>query len=240
MKELLTRLIEIQKIEAEADKIRAGQKRLPARLNELEEGFRVFCEAMEQKRQEFEERQKQKKEKDRQLQTGQEALKRTRERLSEVKTNKEYQSMLKEIESSEVKNGKLEDEIIVLLDGLDGFQKEMKARDEELALRRSSYEQERQTIQTELDSLTGRLEECLLKAGKLKEAMPEAILKKYERIKVIRNGLAVVPAWKEICYGCHMAIPPQMYNELQTSEELVTCPNCNRILYWEDRNAGSN
>jgi len=233
-------LIEIQKIEAEADKIRAGQKRLPARLNELEEGFRVFCEAMEQKRQEFEERQKQKKEKDRQLQTGQEALKRTRERLSEVKTNKEYQSMLKEIESSEVKNGKLEDEIIVLLDGLDGFQKEMKARDEELALRRSSYEQERQTIQTELDSLTGRLEECLLKAGKLKEAMPEAILKKYERIKVIRNGLAVVPAWKEICYGCHMAIPPQMYNELQTSEELVTCPNCNRILYWEDRNAGSN
>jgi len=240
LKELLTRLIEIQKIEAEADKIRAGQKRLPARLNELEEGFRVFCEAMEQKRQEFEERQKQKKEKDRQLQTGQEALKRTRERLSEVKTNKEYQSMLKEIESSEVKNGKLEDEIIVLLDGLDGFQKEMKARDEELALRRSSYEQERQTIQTELDSLTGRLEECLLKAGKLKEAMPEAILKKYERIKVIRNGLAVVPAWKEICYGCHMAIPPQMYNELQTSEELVTCPNCNRILYWEDRNAGSN
>ena len=233
-------MIEIQKIEAEADKIRAGQKRLPARLNELEEGFRVFCEAMEQKRQEFEERQKQKKEKDRQLQTGQEALKRTRERLSEVKTNKEYQSMLKEIESSEVKNGKLEDEIIVLLDGLDGFQKEMKARDEELALRRSSYEQERQTIQTELDSLTGRLEECLLKAGKLKEAMPEAILKKYERIKVIRNGLAVVPAWKEICYGCHMAIPPQMYNELQTSEELVTCPNCNRILYWEDRNAGSN
>ncbi|MCK9363875.1 MAG: C4-type zinc ribbon domain-containing protein [Syntrophales bacterium] len=240
MKELLARLVELQKIEAEAEKIRSGQKNLPTRLSELEAGFSVFCESMEQKRQEFEDRQKQKKEKDRQLQTGQEALKRTRERLSEVKTNKEYQSMLKEIATSEVKNGKLEDEIIALLDGLEVFQKEMKASDEELALRRSSYEGERQAIQAELDSLNGKLEECLGRAGKLKEKMPDVILKKYERIKVIRNGLAVVAAWKEICYGCHMAIPPQMYNELQTSEELITCPNCNRILYWEDRNSGSN
>lgn len=237
MKELLIRLIELQKIEAEAEKIRAGQRNLPTRLNELEAEFKVFCDTIEQKRNEFEDRQKQKREKDRQLQTGQEALKRTRERLAEVKTNKEYQSMLKEIETSEAKNGKFEDEIISLLDALDCFRKDMTASDEELTLRSSSYEGEKQGIEAELASLTGKLDDCLCRVENLKKEMPADILKKYERIKVIRNGLAVVPAWKEVCYGCHMAIPPQMYNELQTTDELMTCPNCNRILYWEDRNA---
>lgn len=237
MKELLIRLIELQKIEAEAEKIRAGQRNLPTRLNELEATFKVFCDTIEQKRNEFEDRQKQKREKDRQLQTGQEALKRTRERLAEVKTNKEYQSMLKEIETSEAKNGKFEDEIISLLDALDCFRKDLTASDEELTLRSSNYEGEKQGIEAELASLTGKLDDRLCRAEKLKKEMPADILKKYEKIKVIRNGLAIVPAWKEVCYGCHMAIPPQMYNELQTTDELMTCPNCNRILYWEDRNA---
>jgi predicted nucleic acid-binding Zn-ribbon protein len=46
----------------------------------------------------------------------------------------------------------------------------------------------------------------------------------------------VVAVWKEVCDGCHMSIPPQLYNELQKSNELITCPSCSRIIYWENRN----
>jgi predicted nucleic acid-binding Zn-ribbon protein len=44
--------------------------------------------------------------------------------------------------------------------------------------------------------------------------------------------LAVVSVWKEVCNGCHMNLPPQLYIELQKSFELHSCPNCNRIIYW--------
>jgi predicted nucleic acid-binding Zn-ribbon protein len=64
--------------------------------------------------------------------------------------------------------------------------------------------------------------------------IPADLLKKYDVIKEKRTGQAVVSVWKEICAGCHMNIPPQMYNELQRYEKVVTCPNCNRIIYWED------
>ena len=70
-------------------------------------------------REQLEALRKRRREKDNQLQMGQETLKRTRERLLEVKTNKEYQSMLKEIETFETKNSHMEDEIISLLDELD-------------------------------------------------------------------------------------------------------------------------
>ncbi len=53
-------------------------------------------------------------------------------------------------------------------------------------------------------------------------------------IKGRRNGIAVVSARSSICSGCNMNLPPQLYNELQRSEELICCPNCNRIIYWDE------
>ena len=236
LNELLVKLVELQKMDSEADRILADKKKLPLRLKELEGGFQSFSDAATRRTAEFDEKQKQKREKDRQLQTAVEMLKRSRDRLSEVKTNKEYQSLLKEIEISEDKNSTLEDEIIYLLDSLDSLEKENKLKEGEFDILRRNYEKEKQRITTEIESLEEELDHCVRKAEELKQEIPADIIKKYEKIKIVGHGLAVVPVWKEVCYGCHMAIPPQMYNELQTSDEIKTCPNCNRIIYWEDRN----
>ena len=235
LNELLVKLIELQKVESEAERILADKKKLPLRLKELEGEFQSFSDAAARMTREFEEKQKQKREKDRQLQTGLEMLTRARDRLSDVKTNKEYQSLLKEIEISEEKNSALEDEIIYLLDSLDSLEKDNKLKEGEVDILRRDYEKESQRITAEIGSLDGELNNCVRKGEELRQEIPADIIKKYERIKTVGHGLAVVLVWKEVCYGCHMAIPPQMYNELQTSDEIMTCPNCNRIIYWEDR-----
>ena len=49
-----------------------------------------------------------------------------------------------------------------------------------------------------------------------------------------RLGLAVVPVVNGVCKGCHMAIPPQLYNIIQRGLSMETCPSCNRIIYWEE------
>ncbi len=235
MKELLVALVELQKIEVEVDKIRAAQKNLPLRLNELDAEFNELCAEFDQKKLEFEEQQKIKREKDRQLLAGQDAMKKTKGRLSEVKTNKEYQSMLKEIETSTFKSGKLEEEIIGLLEKLEGAANEMKLREAQFEAARRNHEEKKQKLKDDIESLTEKLEESAAKSVQLRQALPADVLRKYDRIKTFANGVAIVPVWKEVCYGCHMAIPPQMYNEIQQKTELMTCPNCNRILYWEDR-----
>ena len=120
MKEQLVRLIELQKVESAAGKIHAKRKNLPVQMKILEQEFNLFCEVVETQREQMESARKRRQEKDAQLQAGQESLKRTRERLFEVRTNKEYQSMLKEIEVFEEKNSRIEDEIgeekVVLID----------------------------------------------------------------------------------------------------------------------------
>ncbi|MFZ4437017.1 MAG: zinc ribbon domain-containing protein [Syntrophales bacterium] len=237
LKEQMARLIELQKMESAAGLIQAKKKDLPVRMKTLEEEFNSLSAAVDTEREQLESLRKRRREKDVQLLAGQEALKRTRERLFDVKTNKEYQSMLKEIEAFEAKNSRLEDEMISLLDELDRLETAMKTGEEELEAHRRLYEEEKATLETELNSLAGELKVCIRKSSELKKEIPAEILRKYELIKSAGRGVAVVAVWREVCDGCHMSIPPQLYNELQKTVLLTTCPNCNRIIYWENRNA---
>ena len=239
MIEQLARLIEVQKVELEVGRIHAKRTNLPVRMKTLEEEFDLFCKSAEAQREQVESARKRRKEKDVQLQAGQQTLKRTRERLYEVKNNKEYQSMLKEIDVFESKNGKTEDEIISLLDEIERHETALKSQEEELNVRRRLYEEEIKKAGEEMSSLEGELDGCIRKGEELKKEIPVEILRKYEKIKGSGCAMAVVAAWKEICNGCFMALPPQMYNELQKTTALMTCPNCNRIIYWENRNAGT-
>lgn len=237
MKEHLACLIELQKMESAAGRIHAKKKNLPVQINNLEEEFKGCCDIVDAQRAQVDDLRKRRKEKDAQLLAGQESLKRTRERLFEVKTNKEYQSMLKEIEIFEGKNSKWEDEVISLLDELDRLDTELKAKEAELEIRRKGFEEEKAKLEKELNSFAEELDVCLSRSEEIKKEIPPALLRKYEQIKGVGRGVAVVAVWKEICDGCHMSIPPQMYNELQKTSSLLTCPNCNRIIYWENRNS---
>lgn len=236
LREELARLIELQKIESAAGRIQAKKKDLPVRMKALEDEFSSFSTVVDAEREQLESLRKRRREKDAQLLAGHEALKRTRERLFEVKTNKEYQSMLKEIEAFEAKNSRMEDEMISLLDELEHLETALKTGEGKLEAHRRRYEEEKAGLEAELNSIAGELNVCVRKGSELKKEIPAELLRKYEQIKSVGRGVAVVAVWKEICDGCHMSIPPQLYNELQKSIILTTCPNCNRIIYWENRN----
>ena len=237
MTEQLVLLIALQKAESAAGRIQARRRDIPLQMEELEKEFSALGAVVDAQREQLEALKKRRREKDTQLQTGQETLKRTRERLLDVKTNKEYQSILKEIETLEGKTSRMEDEIISLLDELDQLETAVKAKEEELNVSRRRFEEEKAKLASELNSLEEELTGCLRKGDEIKGKIPAELLRKYEQIKGIRRGIAVVSVWKEVCDGCHMSIPPQLYNELQKSKTtLHTCPNCNRILYWENRN----
>ncbi len=239
MIEELMRLIELQNIELEVSRIHARRKNLPVQMKTLEEEFELLCKTVEAQREQVENARKRRREKDAQLQTGQDALKRTREKLFEVKNNKEYQSMLKEIEAFESKNSKIEDEVLVLLDEIERLETALKVAEEELNGRRRLFEEGKKKIEDEMNSLEGEQEACLRKGEEAKEKIPTEFIRRYQKIKASGRSVAVVSAWKEICSGCHMALPPQMYNELQKATYLMICPNCDRIIYWENRNEGN-
>jgi uncharacterized protein len=234
LKEQLSFLIKLQQIDSSAAKIGIKKKDLPEALAKLDAAFEKTRLSFEEIKEKTDELVAQHREKEDSLKKGQEQLKKTKSRQFEVKTNKEYEAILKEIEVIEGKNSQLEDQIIVLLDEIDRNRVAFKAKEKEFAELSSQYESERKKVASGIDELDADLNLIQQQTLEIRPLIRADLLKKYEAIKSISNGLAVVRVWKEVCQGCHMNIPPQLYNELQKAPKLVLCPNCNRIMYWED------
>jgi hypothetical protein len=227
-------MIDLQKIDTEITRISNRKKWLPKELARLEGIFYSFRAGFEKEQEALEELNRTHKEREEKLRRGFESLKKARDRLSEVKTNKEYQAMLKEIEVTESKNSAIEDEILLIMDKLDQARRGLKVKEQELDDCRRDYESKKREIEQEMTALDAEIVLFLEKDMRLKEQIPQDLLKKYETIKNRSHGLAVVAAWKETCMGCHMNIPPQLYIELQKDIDIHYCPHCNRIIYWED------
>ncbi len=234
MKKQIALLIDLQKIDQEIRTLNTKKQTLPDKAKELDLGFQDRKEKAEDERKGLEGLNKLHKEKESELKQGQEKLRKAKERLLEVKTNKEYQAMLTEIDTIEKSNGRIEEEILILYDRIDEKKGFVKSHEKDFEQYRSGYEAERKKIDEELASIDGELETQKKKFEALVPALKPDLLRRYEMIKGRRNGIAVVSARNAICSGCNMNIPPQLYNELQRSEELICCPNCNRIIYWDE------
>jgi predicted nucleic acid-binding Zn-ribbon protein len=223
LKEQVSLLIELQKLDLTIGRINLKKKELPEKIAKLDEEFRNSAAEVEAEK---------KKEK---LKKGIENRRKAIDRQSDVKTNKEYQAILKEIETIDNKNSEIEDEIIAALEELDKARDQLKLKENGYVTFKVQYEHNKKKMEDELGLLDAELLTCQQKGGECSKQINEPLLKRYETIKGIRNGLAVTSVWKEVCSGCHMNIPPQMYIELQKSIELISCPNCNRIIYWRDQ-----
>lgn len=234
MKEQIALLIDLQKIDQDIKTLNNKKQTLPEKAGQLDLDFQTRKDRMEEDRNGLEGLNKLHKEKESELKQGQEKLRKARERLQEVKTNKEYQAMLSEIETLEKGNGRIEEEILVLYDRIDERKVSLKSHEKDFEQYRGIYETERKKIDEELASIDGELEGQKKKYEALVPGLKPDLRRRYEMIKGRRNGIAVVSARNAVCSGCNMNLPPQLYNELQRSEELICCPNCNRIIYWDE------
>ena len=234
MKEKLLLLIKLQDCDSQLVKLSAKKKILPENIEKLDKEFNLFKEGIEKNKIKHDELKSRHTENENKIKKVNEGIVKTKERMLEVKNNKEYQAMLKEIEIAESSRGEIETQIISLLDELDKLSVLVKKDEEILKQSRGKYEQEKKAMEDDLNAVDTDVANWEQKRIDLQRDVPDELLVRYERIKKRNKGIGVTSVWKSVCNGCHMNIPPQLYNELQRSDDLLSCPNCNRIMYFQD------
>ncbi|HOI74356.1 MAG TPA: C4-type zinc ribbon domain-containing protein [Syntrophales bacterium] len=239
MKELLSLLRDLQKVDSAIEKIQGRKTQLPSLLEALDGIFTASQTEMVEQKERLQEATKKHREKEELLRRGQDSLKKAKARQFEVKTNKEYEAILKEVETLEMRNSQIEDEILEAMEEMDRVRGLVQNIERDFDQARLRYEGERKERTEELALADEDLRATREKSQALREKVPPDILKRYETIRNASAGVAVIGVWKEVCQGCRMNLPPQLYNEIQREEEIRFCPNCNRILYWDDQSNGN-
>jgi len=160
----------------------------------------------------------------------QEKIGKTEEKMLSIKTNKEYQASIQEIENVKKMIGEKEEEMILKMEEVERVKQDLKSSEDELNRVKAEFAQKKQEVEVDLKKFLSEVEQGKSTRDALVAEIDKDIFARYEQIQTLRNGVAVAFTEAERCLGCNMKIPPQLYNDAVLAEKLTSCPNCQRIL----------
>ena len=237
VEEKLASLLNLQKVESKLDEIAILKGELPIEVRDLEDeiqGLHARETRIEEEIHGINEFIEQKKAL---ITNSQDLLKKYEKQSDNVKNNREYEAINKEIENQTL-DMKL-------------AERHIKDANEEIADKARILEAAKKNIATkegnlkvkkgELDKIVAETEkeekECRAVSEKARAAVDARLLTSFDRIrKNFRNGLAVVSIVRDACGGCFNALPPQRQSEIRQHKKIIVCENCGRVLVDEEMN----
>ena len=239
-KEQIDILVKLQKIEIEAAKHKTILKKIPGQISRLEQQLEEFVSSVTNDEAAIGDLDKQYRTYESDVQVNLTKIQKSQAKLRSVKTNKEYQSSLKEIDDIKAINSRLEDEMLEFLEKIEKAEKALKKRKQHYTEIVEDSHQKKDSLKRDAEQREKKLVELESDHNQIAGGLDKAVIEIFNRVKAKQaDGVAIVAVVDAVCQGCNMNIPPQIYNELQRRDSLKYCPSCDRIIYWQDRDERS-
>ncbi len=182
----------------------------------------------------IDELEKERRKKEKELDADKEKIRKHESRLYEVKTNKEYQALLKEIETVKSTNDKTEEDILTLMEKVEELKKDFEHLSVQLKKNEKEYEQKKSKLLKEVETIDKDVRQLKEERDNLLSIVSKNLKTTYRTLIERRGGTAVVSLKNGVCLGCFMNIPPQLFIEATKNRQLILCPSCNRIFYFQE------
>ena len=192
MRDQLELLWELQKIDLDLKNIKEEQDRYPKEIKKLNEKTSIETEKLQKEKEKVDLLEKERREKERQLSASQEKIKKAEGRMLEVKTNKEYQAILSEIETIKEASSREEEEILQVLEEIDELKRSLFKREKEVAAILEKVEAEKKMIQERMAQDEISWKQQMERRESLSKQLESKLHKLYHTLKEKRQGVGVV------------------------------------------------
>jgi predicted nucleic acid-binding Zn-ribbon protein len=155
-----------------------------------------------------------------------------KDKLMQVANAKEYHAMMREMDSLEKTTRTREEEKIILAEELERQKAAMADLDGRYSAMENDLKAKEESLDARLAEATGKRKALDRERADAGRDIPAPVLARYEFIRMRLAHPVIVPVDTGICGGCNIAIPPQGYIELQKGAQILSCPNCQRLIYW--------
>jgi len=240
MREQILVLEALQQIDLELSELEVHLTEYPNKISALEEELESSKESLLILNNKKEELIKVRTELENGISLNEESIKKSEEKLFEIKTHKEYQALQKEITEIKRLNSDHEENLLNEMEKIEKLEKEIAEKTEKLASMESEYQEKIGEYTLELEEVKTSYEPKVQEKKQRVQALDPEILPLYEKILKKNNGEVLAIAKNEVCTGCYMNIPAQLFNEILTLTRIIQCPSCLKILYCEDEETSKN
>jgi len=228
-------LLMIQTIDARLNEIQREREESPKEMVKLKEDLDLSKSSMEQDLSSLEELKKKSRSVERELEELETKIKKSKLRLNEVKSNKEYQAVLREIEEIRELTLNKEEDVIAWMEEIELQEKECAQNDMRWKESQEEYKKRETAFLKRNEDLDQEVRSSSEERLKLSQVVDKDLLKRYTTLRSNIKNRVVASAVDGVCQGCHLGIPPQQYNDLIKGDSLQSCPNCNRMIYWAQK-----
>ena len=203
------------------------KKKIGVELSEFEDLLNI-------EKDEFEAIESSCKEYENEIQVTLDRIQKSNENLRMVKTNKEYQAIKRELDDNTKRKINLEDELFEQIEKKEEIQQRLEELEKDFVQLKERIDSEKEDIDKKSVDDRGSLEKFKIKKKKIGANLDPTIFEQFKIISKMNGGEAVAQGKNEVCMGCFMNIPPQLFIEVQRGDKLIKCPQCSRFLFFNE------
>lgn len=232
-------LAQLQEIDLKIDSTRGEKQALQEEIGSLDARAEEMRLAIAGQNAELDAVEEEKRALEENLAAEADAINRSEARLREIKTQKEYQAVSKEIAAAKKVMGDLEEQVLQKIARVEELKGAIGEKEKELQEFASSSVGTREELLARIERLESDIAgDTAAREAAAKDVSP-SMMKRYLMLRERRQGVAVAEARSGSCLGCNMNLPPQLFNSLYKVENLVACPHCQRLLYLRQDGDGT-
>lgn len=233
MKAELEKLIALQKTDTSLRKLKAEIEAIPQRRAEIENEFDQRAFEIRELEQTRDGARADRVRLEAEVVEQRARVERAERNLMSSQNEHEYTAAIREADAARKHISQLETQILEKMDLLETAEATLNEREPEVTKLGSEMAERIKEFETQTLLQTQQLADALKNREQLVLALPKQLSKLYDRISTrIKDGIAVAEARNGSCTSCFMALRPQVMSEVRRSSEIITCENCNRILYY--------
>jgi len=231
-KQNIKTLVKLQEAETQIVRLKSVLEKVKKEKEKLSGQLKQFGNALEENKENLLSDRAACKDIEREIQVVDDRIIKSNEKLRMVKTNKEYQLFLREVDDNKKRKDALETELLEYLDEKEKTEAIVQESEKEYHLLKDQIEGEQKDIEKKSTDDRELLDEYLTRQKEIGKNLDPSLMTRFVKISKMNKGSAVVNVKNEVCMGCFMNIPPQLYIEVQRGNLLISCPQCSRILYY--------
>jgi predicted nucleic acid-binding Zn-ribbon protein len=237
--EQIEQLVVLQKVDSEMITLQRILEDAPKQLQSLQEKQAYLKQQQAVIQEKVDVLMEQKGRLESEIENDTQKVKKSKNKLMMVENTKEYHAMMREMDTMEKMNRSREEERANLLADLSDLEGRKEALQNDINELEATITAQQSTLDQELAEKRARIEVLDKDKKKASEAVPAPILARYNFIRDRIPNPVIVPVSEGVCLGCHVVIPPQAFIDLQKGEQILSCPNCLRIIFWERHFSGN-
>jgi predicted nucleic acid-binding Zn-ribbon protein len=230
-KQDITTLIKLQEAETEIVRLTAVLEKVEIEKAKVASRLKQFEKALAQNEEDFAKAQLACRDSEREIQIVDDRIIKSNENLRMVKTNKEYQVLLREVDDNKKRKDGIETELLEFMDEKEKSESIVGESKKEYDLLAEQISAQQADMEKKCSDDKELLEEYLARQKNIGTTLDSSLMERFRKISKMNQGLAVTGVDNEVCLGCFMNIPPQLFIEVQRGTSLISCPQCSRILY---------